>query len=647
MNLKITRIAAENIREFGDVEIDLTNRNGNVNHVSLIQMPNGIGKTTTMDLIRTTLQGKELDQEDIVSFEPTEFDASEGSFELDFEFSGDIYTLRLELDYELLDFQYRTIRPQRTAGGDVPEHSLPLELENVMTESFVNLFVFDGELTEEFIETGSEEAENAIKIVNYLNRFDDQRLAIEDVVKKQLEEASTNVETEQGLRHRLTKLDKVKEKLNELKAQEEDLKDDIEDLKGRIKGKKEERQKLLENKEDALDADQKLERKVNELETDLERETGALLEDMRKPSQLSESFNEDLDTLYDNMEILKLPKATSEEFFRELAQGSECICGTKIDDQISEEIIENSDKYLSEDDIAVLNALKDHLSSCPAFKGFEDQVHELRSTRDELMEKRQEKRNLDLDDPELSDKVDELLEKRKALEQEKKQKERERRNLTTNDSTIQDNNGLDWRSNLALCRHRRNQLEEEVRKASDMVNFGKRADLLEEIFEDFTDQCLDLLKKQHIEDTNDRLEQILGLSKVQIGDIDDSIIIKDKGGASEGQSLSIAYAFLSTLFEDSALDVPFVVDNPAVSIDFDKSKEVAHIIPDLFEQLVIFIIPREREHFADELASDDIHHLTLHKTDTPGVIEKHIGEDFFFNFQSGEDPEQEEEPRRV
>ncbi|MDZ7731419.1 MAG: ATP-binding protein [Natrialbaceae archaeon] len=54
MDLKITGIRYENIREFKEVELDFTEDSpGNPHHISLVQMPNGTGKTTTMNLIRT------------------------------------------------------------------------------------------------------------------------------------------------------------------------------------------------------------------------------------------------------------------------------------------------------------------------------------------------------------------------------------------------------------------------------------------------------------------------------------------------------------------------------------------------------------------------------------------------------------------
>jgi DNA repair exonuclease SbcCD ATPase subunit len=641
MNLSITRFQIENIREIQNLEVDLTGGNEDLSHVTVIQMPNGVGKSTTMELIRTVLQGRELNKDEVMSYKPTDFEATEGSFEIDLEFSGKVSTLRLELDYNFGDYAYRTIKPKLTSGGDVPEHDLPLELENVMAESFVRLFVFDGELTDEFIGTDSDEAEEAIKAVNYLDRLANQRQAIEEIVEARQDDSGAD--TEQGHKYLSTELEKTVQKIDDLEKKEESLEDDIVQLNEDLESFRDERQELLEGHEDALERDRELEKKINRLEPELKSDTKDLLADMRTPSKLSESFSEDLSRLYENMEILKLPKSTSQEFFRELAEGDECICGTTIDDDLSSNILENSEKYLSEDDISVLNALKDRIGTIPAHKDFSDQIEEIETKRENLFQARQERRSLDVGDSDIQSKLEELDSDIRSTEREIERKERELNHLRTNDNAVQDNNNLTWKENLELCRNRRNEYENKVREATKTVNFGKKADLLDEIFEEFTDRCLEELKERQISETNQRLEKILGSKDIQIKDIDESISLKDKEGASEGQKLSTAYAYLATLFEDSALDVPFIVDNPVISIDFEKSTVVAQIIPELFSQLVMFIIPRERDHFIGELVSDDIEFLTIHKSDEPGQLEKHRDEEYFFDFQESKQSEVEKE----
>jgi DNA repair exonuclease SbcCD ATPase subunit len=650
MDLRITGFRYHNIREFKDLEIDLTRDSENTHHISLVQMPNGTGKTTTMDLIRTVLVGKDLEENEegeltVSNLEPEDFDAIEGWFEADFKSNDTRFTFRLELDYETYDHQYRTITPSETGGGDMLGHSLPNhELNSIINESFANLFVFNGELTQDFIQTGKDEAENALKVVNYLNRIEDQKNKIpQEVEEKQDEEEVTSVTSESGYRNLKGRLDTAQTKLEKLEKREETLEKEISQHEAAIQDLGTQRSELLAENKEQLEKDNRLEREINEVRGEIEDATDEVLERMRSPSQLHRDFHDDMGKLVKNMNIMELPKPTSQEFFTELSNRPKCICGREIDEEHAKTILTNADHYLSEEDIGVLNLLKENLRGVPDFEDYEDKFEELESKRDKLEQKKQEKGRVDLDDPDLSERLEELTEQKEEEKRQKRQKEQERRKLTSTDKNEREELGLDWKNNLHLCRQKVKDRKKEVREASNTVNFGKKADILEKIFEDFIDQYLKELKQNQIDETNQRLKKILGLSEVQIEDIDNSIKIKGKEDVSEGQSLSIAYAYLSTLFEDSAIDVPFVIDSPAVSIDYEKRAEVAPIISNLFDQLVIFVISSERERFVSELDSGDIKYCTIHKTEQPGEVEKSLDKDYFMDFQSEVEEEEIEE----
>ena len=634
MDLKLKGIRYENIREFRDLEINLSQSNGKPHHVSLVQMPNGTGKTTTMDLIRTVLLGRDLDTDEVMSYEPNEFDAIEGIFEIDLECSEEVFTLRVEFDYELGEHEYRHIKPQEVRGGDAPGHFLPSRLRNIITESFVELFVFNGELTEDFISRGKDDAEDALKTVNYLNRLEGQREEIEDIVKER--EEDKKVKTEQGYKNKRTRVDSAQNRLNKLEERESQLETEIEQHSEEIEEVEEKRKELLAENEEALERDEELDTRIQELEEKIESKTDDILDEFRRPSLLDDEINEDLDELFDHMDVLKLPKSTSEEFFKELSEGEECICGREIDDEVRGNILENSEKYLSEDDIAVLNSLKDKIRNKPGYEGYEEEFEQLETWRKTLRAKRQEKNQLDLDDPDSNETLSDLVERRTTLEKEREEMETELKKLTTNDKSDYEEFGLDWKDNIPLCKKRKERLKKELREASGTVNFGKKADMLGGMFDDFVEEALEELKENQIDETNEKLKQILGLSKIQVEDIDNSIIIKGREDASEGQRLSIAYAYLATLFEDASINVPFIIDSPAVSIDYEKREEVAHMISDLFDQLVIFVISPERKKFVDELESQDIQYCTIHKTENDQV-EKNTSKDYFMNFQSEEE----------
>jgi hypothetical protein len=53
------------------------------------------------------------------------------------------------------------------------------------------------------------------------------------------------------------------------------------------------------------------------------------IDKMRDPERLLPKFGEALKDLKANLDRLKLPTSTSKEFFEELAQAEECVCGRK------------------------------------------------------------------------------------------------------------------------------------------------------------------------------------------------------------------------------------------------------------------------------------------------------------------------------
>ncbi|MDE0211700.1 MAG: hypothetical protein OXJ64_17690, partial [Boseongicola sp.] len=87
---------------------------------------------------------------------------------------------------------------------------------------------------------------------------------------------------------------------------------------------------------------------------------------------------------------------------------------------------------------------------------------------------------------------------------------------------------------------------------------------------------------------------------------------------SAGETLSVGYAFLSTLFNRNRAgqqhDLPFVVDNPANTIDIEVRGRIGELVPKLTRQFVGFIISSERDAFLENLrtaSNSDIRYITL------------------------------------
>ena len=87
-----------------------------------------------------------------------------------------------------------------------------------------------------------------------------------------------------------------------------------------------------------------------------------------------------------------------------------------------------------------------------------------------------------------------------------------------------------------------------------------------------------------------------------------------------GENLSVAYSFLSTLFEQAVARLPLVVDSPAGPIDLKVRPQVAELVPRLTSQFIAFTISTERQGFVgplDESLKSDVQYLTLFRRGDP------------------------------
>lgn len=97
---------------------------------------------------------------------------------------------------------------------------------------------------------------------------------------------------------------------------------------------------------------------------------------------------------------------------------------------------------------------------------------------------------------------------------------------------------------------------------------------------------------------------------------------------------SIAYCFLSTLFEDSELEFPFIIDSPTGKMDFEKRQAIADIIPLVFNQMIAFVQSAEVERFADRFyANPDSQYLTVVASPQDQAVVVYEGIDFFDSYQ--------------
>ena len=142
------------------------------------------------------------------------------------------------------------------------------------------------------------------------------------------------------------------------------------------------------------------------------------------------------------------------------------------------------------------------------------------------------------------------------------------------------------------------------------------------------------LKKEIVKKTNEKIRRVITDDFIEIDNIDGYIKLKNRDGASEGQTLSIGYCFLGTLFEDSELEFPFVIDSPTGKMDFDKRQAVADIIPVVFKQMIAFVQSAEVERFADRFYNNDnSQFITVVADKETGNVVIHKGIEYFNSYQ--------------
>ena len=81
-----------------------------------------------------------------------------------------------------------------------------------------------------------------------------------------------------------------------------------------------------------------------------------------------------------------------------------------------------------------------------------------------------------------------------------------------------------------------------------------------------------------------------------------------------GETLSVGYAFLSTLFNRAEQhQLPFLVDSPANPIDLEIRHKIGELVPRLSGQFIAFMISAERDKFLSGLmrANLPVQFLTL------------------------------------
>ena len=591
-----------------------------------------------MTLIRAVLGGEKLSPESVRGFRAS--DAVEtGVFELGLLIDGrhqdapKRYRLTVNFDFTDGSYRYSTLRSEPRGGGREPGLLLPSDLKHVLKSEFIRLFVFDGELARDIRDLSKVAADRAIRTLYQLDDIGTLQQRVDKAVAERQEAlARTSGKTKHAVSRHQTLVDRA---ATVLRALDSDLTRKASSRTALRKELKEVRAEIdshIARNGDLEERRSQLVSQAHDLAGDIRMSTSQAFLAFRNPATLSSVITSRLKDLGETLTRARLPKSVSSDFFEEIADDGECICGRPIGEAERATLSQRKEQYLAQDQISAIATMKERLNSTAATgTSFLDSCDMLQTKLEARQANEKAMARLRQEAEERGDEnMRPLTEREDAIKIALATLETEIERLTTADPVKQVAYQCTKDNNIPLARYYRDERQKTLDEARESYELSCRRDLLLGQLQRIEQQALEDLREVIRQKTNERLTTLVQLEDLRVSRIAGALELgskkaSSKDDVSEGQSLSVAYAFLTALLSNAPYDLPFIVDSPVVSLDLDVRKEVSRLIPKLFGQMILFVISSEQAAFAETFYDrEDTQFVTLRQT-TNGHVETHYG----------------------
>ena len=620
--LRILGWKAEGLR-CPDHEIDFLEGRDRPFGVSLIQMPNGTGKTTTLELLRAALSGNLEGREesaDVGRFRKKDSASDHGTFEVRLQLDDKPLTVTLEFDFVLGRVDYKT------TWGSGQEHGFrpPRPLRRFMNEDFVNFYVFDGELADDLLDRDKTNAGKAIENLFQVHLLDLMSEKIGEHWDRRTEAETSKGQA--GLTRSKNRLRKWTDRLTFLEKRKRELEASLKRTDGLITRQED---KYREEMAKEVVREKKMEAarsQVADLGTGLDEMTRSVLDAMRDPHALSPDFADAMLQFKSGLDRVKLPESAAQEWFDELSQEAECVCGRPIDEAIRTVIRARAERYLGSDNVILLNRIKSDISQAvgsstrqPA-RNLNERIVELTKQSREHLQADNDlalmRREAEASDPAIAN-------ARREMDRQMEDRDRMLSELSKFEDDDQENMPPEkLRSiepdavfSIKLAKKEKKRLEDEVAQRTMTLELKQKRDVLVKIVARARDRAKLAIAAEIRDETNERIVCLMPNNTIRVDKIEDALLLRGQVGGSAGENLSVGYAFLATLFNRADHhQLPFVVDSPVVPIDGDIRPTIGRLVPQLTGQVVAFMISTERDGFLSSLkraSDDDIQYITL------------------------------------
>lgn len=597
-----------------DHEISCVDSDGQPYPVSLIQMPNGTGKTTTSALLRAALSGDAIDpgwdRHTVAEYRKKNGASQHGYFEVRLLLNDRRATILMEFDFENGRVSYKTTHGPGRRDGFHP----PSDFRRFMNENFVNFYVFDGELAQHLLDREYTDAQVVVENLFQMNAFD----AMSRKVGEYWDNKTQNVSAteERGLSRRQNRLVSLRKHLAKCRRDQQELQEKRADLAAQLQKKEDAYHQEIKKEDARFQALNDAETKVERLKGKVREEALDVLDRMRDPHALSSFFATSMLSLKDGLDRVKLPESAAREFFEDLADAQECVCGRPIDAEIAATIRTRAARYLGTEDVALLNSMKTAIKDAvgdaddEAEKDLNGKMGSLATAVEEERDARNDRDSLRLEaeqaDPAVKSARDDIESLRNQIEDVEADLEK----FDSKDQTQNDERTY----GIEILEKRVDDAERKLAEITHTLTEKAKRDTLTAIIDSAHKKARTGITTELCEQANARISQLMPNNSISIDRIEQNLILEGQEGGSVGETLSIAYAFLATLFHRSDHQLPFVVDSPAGPIDLAVRPKIGELIPNLTGQFIAFTISSERSRFITPLkraSHADIQFVTL------------------------------------
>lgn len=606
-----------------DTEIELNA--SDERKITFIQMPNGHGKTTTFNLLEFAFDPRSIDEIVNVHFdpEPTPLKswikglqckttpANEGEFVVRGTFDSQNFIIKLQFDLEL-----GTVIKSYTIGGqtDLPITGLPSKFRQLLRSGVTDFMMLDGERAKSFLDHNKGTADEAVSTIHRTDILIDLANQLDSYKDDRMDELGNISGRSRELGIAQNKFNEATRLYDERKGQQDSIDAVISSLQQSLADKEQEKDafgSISDAKTREIEAQTKL---MEQNHTSRIAEQTKQLDLMiSSVCSISPKFGDELIYLKSQLERNKLPESAGKEWFIELAELDECVCGRPLEATHKTNVRNLASNYLSGNHQNILNNVKNHIREGVKPSDTTDRDSLLQyvsrgidfySTFDEA---RTQKRNLIeeaatnsgnktqyeaivLEINELNTKIEEAVGQKEDL-----------------------SGGSGNPKSVEYAKTKLNESKDKLSEYKDAFELVEKHKILEMLLGMLHRDVKEEICQKVTDETNEVCSGILGSDDMEIESIESSLNLvgsKDKRvGGSVGQTMVLAYSFIQVLNRQSGIDIPLVIDSPCGPLDDEHRKEVAELLWSLESRnIIIFVINTERDDFVDriiELADDE------------------------------------------